>query len=231
MSNMEKDSEEYTEDYTNSEASYSESTRETETNTELGSDQGEVEKEVENDSVSTKDEKKTSFFKELIIYICIFMVLWKVVPAYVMQKTIVDGTSMLNTLHDEEQLLVEKLTYHFTDPNRFDIVILTPYGKDVDEHLVKRVIGLPGETIQIKEGGIFINGEKLEESYGREPIADGGIASQPLTLAEDEYFVMGDNRNGSSDSREDYIGPIKRDLIEGKAILRIWPLNRFGLLD
>lgn len=187
--------------------------------------------QAEEDIVPTKAEKKSSFLKELIIYLCIFLVLWRVVPAYVMERTVVDGTSMLNTLHDEEQLLVEKVSYRFSDPKRFDIVILTPYGKDVDEHFVKRVIGLPGETIHIKEGKIFINGEELEESYGKEPIADGGIASQPLTLADDEYFVMGDNRNASDDSRVEYIGPIKRDLIEGKVLIRVWPLNKIGFVD
>lgn len=178
-----------------------------------------------------EDNKKGSFLKELLIWACIFLLFVKVVPAYILEKTIVDGISMKNTLQDEEQLMVEKVSYQFSDPKRFDIVTLTPYGEDVDETFIKRVIGLPGETIQIKDEKIYINGEVLEESYGREPILDGGIANEPITLGEDEYFVMGDNRNESTDSRDESIGTIKRNLIKGKAILRIWPLNKFGFVD
>lgn len=178
-----------------------------------------------------KKKEKGSFLKEFLIYLCIFIVLWRVIPAYVIERTIVDGTSMQNTLQDEEQLMVERLSYQFSDPKRFDIVILMPYGDDVDEYFIKRVIGLPGETIQIKDGEIYIDGEVLKENYGKEPIIEGGIAEEPLTLGDDEYFVMGDNRNDSDDSRVDYIGPITRNLIKGKAILRIWPLDRFGRID
>lgn len=194
-------------------------------------------KEIENSEESNsalqeeKKKEKGSFLKELLIYVCIFIVLWRVIPAYVIERTIVDGTSMQNTLQDEEQLMVERLSYQFSDPKRFDIVILMPYGDDVDEYFIKRVIGLPGETIQIKDGEIYIDGEVLEENYGKEPIIEGGIAEEPLTLGDEEYFVMGDNRNDSDDSRADYIGPITRNLIKGKAILRIWPLDRFGRID
>lgn len=193
----------------------------------------EIENSEENNSALQEEKKKEkgSFLKELLIYVCIFIVLWRVIPAYVIERTIVDGTSMQNTLHDEEQLMVERLSYQFSDPKRFDIVILMPYGDDVDEYFIKRVIGLPGETIQIKDGEIYIDGEVLEENYGKEPIIEGGIAEEPLTLGDDEYFVMGDNRNDSDDSRADYIGPISRNLIKGKAILRIWPLDRFGRID
>lgn len=177
----------------------------------------------------TKDG--SSFLKELLIYVCIFIVLWRVISTYVIEGRIVDGTSMQDTLQDEERLMVERLSYRFSDPKRFDIVILMPYGEDVDEYFIKRVIGLPGETIQIKDGEIYIDGEVLEENYGKEPIIDGGIANEPLTLGDDEYFVMGDNRNDSDDSRADYIGPITRNLIKGKAILRVWPLDRFGSID
>lgn len=190
-------------------------------------------REKSDKTVQTEDGKKgkASFLKELLIYACIFLVLWKVVPTFIIERTVVDGTSMQETLQDKEQLMVEKLSYQFSDPKRFDIVILMPYGEDIDEYFIKRVIGLPGETIQIKDEKIYINGELLEENYGKEPIMEGGIAEEPLTLGDDEYFVMGDNRNGSDDSRADYIGPIARNLIKGKAVLRIWPLDQFGSID
>jgi signal peptidase I len=187
--------------------------------------------EVKDEESSQKDKKKGSFLKELLIWICIFIILFKVVPAYIIEKTVVDGISMQNTLQDKEQLMVEKVSYRFSNPKRFDIVILMPFGKDVDELYVKRVIGLPGETIQIKDEKIYINGKVLDEDYGKEPILDGGIAKEPITLGKDEYFVMGDNRNESGDSREEYIGPIKRNLIIGKAIIRIWPLNKVSFID
>lgn len=183
------------------------------------------------DQKPKEDKKKGSFLKELLIWICIFLLFFKVVPTYIIEGAIVDGTSMQNTLQNKEKLLVEKVTYRFSDPKRFDIVILMPFGKDVDEVFIKRLIGLPGETIQIKDEKIYINGQVLEEDYGKEPILDGGIAKEPITLGKDEYFVMGDNRNHSGDSREDFIGPIKRDLIIGKAIIRIWPLNKISLID
>ncbi|WP_310602677.1 signal peptidase I [Anaerosporobacter sp.] len=192
--------------------------------------QEEIQDEINNENEKPEEKKKGGFLKELLVYVCIFLVLWKIVPTFIIERTIVEGTSMTNTLQDEEQLLVEKVSYRFSDPKRFDIVILMPYGDDVDEYFVKRVIGLPGETIQIIDDEIYINNTLLDESYGREPIRDAGIVSEPLTLGEDEYFVMGDNRNYSIDSRDEAIGPITRNLIKGKAVLRIWPINKFGTI-
>ena len=97
--------------------------------------------------------------------------------------------------------------------------------------MIKRIIGLPGETVQIDENGnIYINGELLEENYGAETIQNPGRAANPITLGDDEYFVMGDNRNNSKDSRSEEVGNVKRSQIIGRAWLRIWPLNKFGLL-
>ena len=151
-----------------------------------------------------------------------------VLPRYVIQKTIVDGDSMESTLHDKDRLLLDKVTYHLKNPDRFDIIVFYPYGKDVDEYYVKRVIGLPGETIQIIGENIYINGTRLEEHYGKDPITDGGIAEEPITLGDDEFFLLGDNREISLDSRFEDVGPVHRDMIAGRAILRIWPLNKFG---
>ena len=108
-----------------------------------------------------------------------------------------------------------------------------PFVYKESTYYIKRIIGLPGETIQIDEvGTIYINGEVLQESYGREIISEKhrGLASEPITLGEDEYFVMGDNRNNSSDSRLAEVGNIKRDQIIGRAWVRIWPLKDFGVI-
>ena len=96
---------------------------------------------------------------------------------------------------------------------------------------IKRVIGLPGETVQIADGVITIDGEVLEEHYGMEPMEAAGLASEPFVLGEEEYFVLGDNRNNSGDSRSASVGAVKQDQIAGKAFFRFWPLKDMGLLQ
>jgi signal peptidase I len=186
---------------------------------------------IEEDKAEDRKSKKGSLVKELLIYAIIFVIGLYIIPNFVLQRTIVKGDSMENTLHSKESLLVDKLSYNIGNPKRFDIVVFFPYGRDVDEYYVKRVIGLPGETIQIIGEDIYINGEVLEENYGKDPITYAGIAEEPITLADDEYFLMGDNREISYDSRYEDIGPVHRDLIEGKAFLRVWPLDKFGFVD
>lgn len=172
--------------------------------------------------------KSTAIVKEILTYAIIFLLCVFIIPRYVVQKTIVDGESMEETLKNKDHLLVEKVSYRFTDPDRFDIVVFHPYGKEADEYYVKRVIGLPGETVQIIGSDIFINGEKLEENFGKDPIHYAGIAKDPLTLSDDEFFLLGDNREISLDSRWEEVGLVHREYIEGHAFLRIWPLKSFG---
>ena len=151
---------------------------------------------------------------------------------FVGQRTQVQGHSMEPTLSTEDNLIVDKLSYRFHDPERFDIIVF-PFLEEEETFYIKRIIGLPGETVQIDEqGNIYINGELLQENYGREIIApeNVGIAINPIVLGEDEYFVMGDNRNNSIDSRKEIVGNIKREDIIGRAWVRIWPLAKFGIL-
>ena len=168
---------------------------------------------------------------ELCVYIAIIVICVAFVPKYVLQRTIVDGKSMMNTLKNGENLLVEKVSYHFTDPDRFDVIVFYPHGRDSSDYYIKRVIGLPGETIQIKGEDIYINDEKIEENFGKDPIMDPGIAENPIKLGDDEFFVLGDNRTVSEDSRYEEVGPVKRENIEGRAILRIYPLSEFGTFE
>lgn len=156
---------------------------------------------------------------------------------YVGQRTQVKGASMECTLYDEDTLIVDKISYRFSDPERFDIIVF-PYLYKAETYYIKRIIGLPGETVRIDlEGNIFITpvGETKEEllleSYGKEIMQYPGLAIDPVVLGEDEYFVLGDNRNNSSDSRSADVGNIKREDIIGKAWLRIWPLESFKFLD
>jgi signal peptidase I len=165
-------------------------------------------------------------FYALLIFVCIY-----ILPNFVIQRTIVDGSSMENTLFDGEQLYVEKLSYRFDALNRFDIIVFYPYGRDNEEYYVKRIIGMPGETVQIIGSDIYIDGKLLEEHYGKDPIKEAGRAAEPITLGDDEYFVLGDNRSVSKDSRTEEVGNVKRENIGGRAILRIKPLSKFGLID
>ncbi len=170
------------------------------------------------------------FLKDVLstgLYLLVVLLITYLIILYVGQRTEVSGTSMEPTLNDGDNLIVDKISYRFKEPERFDIIVF-PFQYQKDTYYIKRIIGLPGETVQIDEdGNIYINGEILEESYGREVIdADKlGIAAEPITLGEDEYFVLGDNRNHSSDSRIREVGNIKKDQIVGKAWARIWPIS------
>lgn len=150
------------------------------------------------------------------------------IVTFIGQRVKVDGRSMEPTLQDGDNLICDKLSYRFSDPERYDIVIIYP-DEEKDKRWIKRIIGLPGEEVRIDEAGtIYINGEPIEESYGKEVIEDPGMAIEPIQLGEDEYWVMGDNRNHSSDSR--VIGPVPESRILGKAFVRIFPFNKIGLI-
>lgn len=178
------------------------------------------------------EEEKPNVMRELLgmlVYVGVVLAITFLIITFVGQRTHVSGESMENTLDDGDQLIVDKLTYRFHDPERFDIIVF-PFRYKDNTYYIKRIIGLPGETVQIVDGEIYINGELLKESYGREVMQDAGLAAEPITLGEDEYFVLGDNRNYSSDSRDPSVALIHRKEIIGRAWLRIWPLNSFGIL-
>lgn len=178
-----------------------------------------------------KAEKKVNPIKEIIswvVYIAFIIVLTYVILHYVGQRTVVSGPSMNDTLQDGDNLIVDKLSYRFGEIKRFDIVVFEFQGSDT--YFIKRVIGLPNETVQIQGDDIYINGELLEEDYGKEPMQSAGIAAETITLGDDEYFVLGDNRNDSTDSRAPEVGKVPRDYIVGRAFIRIWPFSSFGLL-
>lgn len=181
-------------------------------------------------------------FINSVIYIAVVVGLTFLFIRFVAQVTRVSGRSMEPTLHGTESdaaiadrehvdsLIVDKISYRFRDPERFDIIVF-PFEHAEHTYFIKRIIGLPGETVNIDyEGNIYINGERLFESYGKEVILNPGIAVNPVTLKDDEYFVMGDNRNNSMDSRDETVGNIHKDRIIGRAFLRVYPFSEFGLL-
>ena len=180
-----------------------------------------------------------------LLYIVVVLGITWLVITFVGQRTEVNGSSMEPTLSNNDNLIVDKISYRFKDPQRFDIIVF-PFQYDENVYYIKRIIGLPGETVQIgTDGTIYIDGQVLEEGYGKEVMLSPGRAGEPIlvkttksgdqvsypfTVPEGEYFVLGDNRNNSSDSREPSVGNIHRDQIIGKAWVRIWPFHKFGVL-
>ena len=138
--------------------------------------------------------------------------------------------SMSPTLKDKENLILDKISYRFRDPERYEIVVFPPKYKE-NTYYIKRVIGLPGETVQIRDGDVYIDGMRLEEDGAYGKINDPGLAAEPFLLGEEEYFVLGDNRNDSIDSREPEVGAVRREDILGRAFFRLWPLSEFGFLS
>ena len=165
-----------------------------------------------------------------ILYLALVILAAYLIVTFVGQRTEVNGSSMENTLDNGDNLIVDKISYRLGSPKRFDIVVF-PYPQNPSTYFIKRVIGLPGETVRIDSSGkIYINGQVLEENFGREVISNPGLAQEPIKLGEDQYFVLGDNRNNSMDSRDSRVGLISGKSMVGKAFLRIWPLKKFGLV-
>ena len=182
---------------------------------------------------SRKDAEEGSILKELggwLIYILLIVGLTYMIITFVGQRTRVSGSSMETTLQNGDNLIVDKISYRFHDPKRYDIIVF-PYKYEENTYYIKRIIGMPGETVQIRDGTVYINGKKLSSDiYGNEPIEDAQTAADPVTLGDEEYFVMGDNRNHSMDSRDPSVGVLKRSDLIGRAWVRIYPFNNIGVI-
>lgn len=146
-------------------------------------------------------------------------------------RTSVVGQSMSPTLVSGDEILVNRFVYKVTDPKRGDIIVFLPNGNEKSHYYVKRVIGVPGDTVLIQNGAVYINGEVYKEEIEVAAIEEAGLASEEITLDSDEYFVLGDNRNNSEDSRYANIGNIKKDYIIGKAWFRVAPFSSFGFFS
>jgi signal peptidase I len=178
----------------------------------------------------------SSFFVDTIETVVIALSIFLVIYLFLMQPHQVSGLSMFPNFHDKEYILTDKVSYKFGDPKRGDVVVFRapqaancPEGTGCD--FIKRVIGLPGEQVQIIDHHYYINGQLLVENYiASDVITNPGayIENQTIVLGANEYFVSGDNRPHSSDSRA--WGPIRKDEIIGRGFFRYWPINRMGFL-
>lgn len=172
------------------------------------------------------------FLFEVVKVVVIALAIIIPVRLYLFQPFYVKGASMEPTFYDNEYLIINEIDYRFREPKRGDVVVLK-YPKDPSQFFIKRVIGLPGETLEFHNGTVVIvnaehpDGAELDESAYLDPnVQTSGGA--PVTLAEGEYFVMGDNRPSSLDSRSSILGPVTRSSFVGHAWFRVWPFTRMN---
>lgn len=145
-------------------------------------------------------------------------------------RTSVVGQSMAATLNGGDEILVNRFLYKVTDPKAGDVIVFLPNGNEKSHFYVKRVIATPKDVVQIKNGLVYVNGEVYEDSFEAAPVEDAGLAAEEIVLGDNEYFVLGDNRNNSEDSRYASIGNVKKEHITGEAWMVIFPWDRISLL-
>ncbi|MEI7709197.1 MAG: signal peptidase I [bacterium] len=173
---------------------------------------------------------KSQSFWEIVRFAVIALVIVVPIRFFIAEPFVVSGSSMVPTFENSNYLIVDKISYDFSEPQRDDVVVFR-YPKDTTKFFIKRIIGLPGETVDVKSAINEVTitnkenpeGLKLDQSF----IKNIGGLDKHMTLGADEYFVMGDNRSGSSDSR--YWGAVKRNLLTGKVFLRLFPINKINI--
>ena len=172
--------------------------------------------------------KKENFLKEIVKFTLIALAIVVPIRTYVAQPFIVSGASMDPTFQSGEYLIVDQLTYHFSDPQREDVIIFR-YPRSPSTFFIKRIIGLPGETVDVKNNVVTITNKEHPDGFqlSQPYIVNQSKTTNHFELKDDEYFVMGDNRSASSDSR--YWGAVPRNLLIGKAFLRLLPINKAGV--
>ena len=186
-------------------------------------------KKKENQENNQEKEKK-SLGREIFEWIMVFVVagaLAFLVRNLIFEPVRVDGESMLNTLQNNEFMITTKFDYLFGDPDRFDVVICNYPNTSDGKYRVKRVIGLPGETIELRGGELYVDGEHVEQTFN---MTANETNFGPFKVPEGSYFVMGDNRNNSRDSRSPMVGPLERKMIKGHVRIVVFPFTRIRLI-
>lgn len=192
--------------------------------------------DMENETLKTpievlKNEEKTGSqsFWEIVRFALLALAIVIPIRLFIAEPFVVSGSSMFPTFKNNDYLIIDKLSYRLGDPKRDDVVVFK-YPNDTKKYFIKRVIGLPGETVKISGSTVTIfndgnkNGFNLDQPYVETPDNN----DLKYELKDDEYFVMGDNRTGSSDSR--FWGPVKKDLLTGRALLRLLPIQHVDIL-
>ena len=162
-----------------------------------------------------------------VAQIVIVLIIAAVLVYFAGMKVTVVGNSMDDSLSDGSQILVNRLTYNLTDPKAGDVIVFLPNGNEKSHYYVKRVVGVPGDTVQIQDGILFVNGEPFD-TEDTEIMKNPGIADEEIAVGDDEFFVLGDNRNSSEDSRYANIGNVKKEYITGKAWFTVRPILKMG---
>ncbi len=175
-----------------------------------------------------------NFVFELLKIVVISLVIIIPIRYFLIQPFYVKGASMEPSFYDHEYLIIDEITYRFNDPQRGDIVVFR-YPRNPQEYFIKRMIGLPGESVQIKDGQVIIfneenpDGKILEEYYLPDDLKTYGMTDEKIVLGNNEFFVLGDNRNSSKDSRS--FGPVNESYLTGRVLFRGWPFNRITLFE
>ena len=186
---------------------------------------------MEQENKKKETPEKKSLGREIFEWIMVFVVagaLAFVVRTFIFEPVRVDGASMMYTLEDGEFMIATKYDYLLGDPERFDIVICNYPNTSDGMYRVKRVIGLPGETIELRMGKLYVNGEFMEQDFEMTP---NQTNFGPINVPEDSYFVLGDTRNNSKDSRSAMVGPLERDMIKGHVRAVVFPFGSFRLIN
>lgn len=157
----------------------------------------------------------------LIAYVCV---------AFFGIRTNVVGQAMAENLNNGDSVFMNRFVYIMSNPEAGDVVVFQPNGNEKSHYYIRRVVGVPGDTVQIKNGAVYINGELFNEKVTVSSIEDAGVASEEIKLENGEYFVLGDNRNNSEDSRYANIGNIKKEYIIGKAWFRFSSFKDMGFI-
>lgn len=165
-----------------------------------------------------------------IVDILIIILLGYTLTIFLSERTMISGNSMQPVIENEDTVLINRLAYSFVGPDRYDIVAFHISDVETSKIYIKRVIGLPGETVQIYGGKVYINGEVLSDDVSQEDILTAGLAAQELTLGEKEYFVLGDNRNNSEDSRFANVGVVNEEDIIGSVWFILNPVKRMKII-